>query len=399
MSNAANVWSRAFDILIDRGEGSVVWDTSGKMWLDFTSGIAVTSTGHSHPRVVAAISTQAARMMHVQPNCYKSPLLESLCGKLNSITPDSMQKFFVTNSGAEAVEAAVKLAKQVTGRPEIIVLEGSFHGRTHQAMAMTTSKNVYRRGYGVLPGGVTVAPFFEEGLEPPDMLKTFENLIYARVSPLDVAAIVYEPVQGEGGYREVSHEYQRYLRKWCYTNGVLLVADEIQSGMGRTGRMFAFEHAAIDPDILIVAKGLASGFPIAAIGSSSAIMDKWVPGSHGGTYGGNPMGCAAAMATIDVILEHAMENGQNAALKLRTELCQMAQEDPRIDRISGRGLMIGVKMHSVKFGAELQHALYEKGVLVLTATGGVLRLMPPLVVTEYEVGWFLDAMRQALLTV
>lgn len=316
------------------------------MWLDFTSGIAVTSTGHSHPKVVAAISAQAARMMHTQPNCYKSPPLEHLCDKLHSITPDSMQKFFVTNSGAEAVEASVKLAKQVTGRSEIIVLEGSFHGRTHQAMAMTTSKNVYRRGYGVLPGGVTVAPFFEEGLEPPDMLDVFENLIYTRVAPSDVAAVVYEPVQGEGGYREVSHEYQRYLRKWCYDNGVLLVADEIQSGMGRTGRMFAYEHADIGPDVLVIAKGLASGFPIAAIGSSSQITDKWIPGSHGGTYGGNPMGCAAAIATIDVILEQATENGQNAAHKLRTELSCIADSEPRIDRISGRGLMIGIKRHS-----------------------------------------------------
>jgi len=396
MSRAANVWSRTFDITVERGEGSLVWDADGKKWLDFTSGIAVTSVGHSHSEVVAAVCLQASKMMHTQPNCYVNPVLERLCERLYEVTPDNIESFFVTNSGAEAVEAAVKLAKQITGRSEIIVIDGSFHGRTHQAMAMTTSKNIYRRGYGVLPGGVTVAPFFEEGVSSGGFEKAFEQLIYSRVAPEDVAGVVYEPVQGEGGYRELSHEYQRYIQRWCNEHGALMIADEIQSGMGRTGRMFAFEHAEVRPDVLVMAKGLASGFPIAAIGTSDAVMQRWIPGSHGGTYGGNPMGCAAAIATIDIIEREAMSNGSAAAVRLREALLSMMSDTNRIERLSGRGLMIGLKMREASDALKLQNALYERGVLVLTAAGGVLRLMPPLVVNEHETEWFIEAMRSSL---
>ena len=396
MSRAANVWSRTFDITVERGEGSLVWDADGKKWLDFTSGIAVTSVGHSHSEVVAAVCLQASKMMHTQPNCYVNPVLERLCERLYEVTPDNIESFFVTNSGAEAVEAAVKLAKQITGRSEIIVIDGSFHGRTHQAMAMTTSKNIYRRGYGVLPGGVTVAPFFEERVSSREFEKAFEQLIYSRVAPEDVAGVVYEPVQGEGGYRELSHEYQRYIQRWCNEHGALMIADEIQSGMGRTGRMFAFEHAEVRPDVLVMAKGLASGFPIAAIGTSDAVMQRWIPGSHGGTYGGNPMGCAAAIATIDIIEREAMSNGSAAAVRLREALLSMMSDTNRIERLSGRGLMIGLKMREASDALKLQNALYERGVLVLTAAGGVLRLMPPLVVNEHETEWFIEAMRSSL---
>jgi len=396
MSRAANVWSRTFDITVERGEGSLVWDADGKKWLDFTSGIAVTSVGHSHSEVVAAVCLQASKMMHTQPNCYVNPVLERLCERLYEVTPDNIESFFVTNSGAEAVEAAVKLAKQITGRSEIIVIDGSFHGRTHQAMAMTTSKNIYRRGYGVLPGGVTVAPFFEEGVSSREFEKAFEQLIYSRVAPEDVAGVVYEPVQGEGGYRELSHEYQRYIQRWCNEHGALMIADEIQSGIGRTGRMFAFEHAEVKPDVLVMAKGLASGFPIAAIGTSDAVMQRWIPGSHGGTYGGNPMGCAAAVATIDIIEREAMSNGSAAAVRLREALLSMMSDTNRIERLSGRGLMIGLKMREASDALKLQNALYERGVLVLTAAGGVLRLMPPLVVNEHETEWFIEAMRSSL---
>jgi 4-aminobutyrate aminotransferase len=396
MSRAANVWSRTFDITVERGEGSLVWDADGKKWLDFTSGIAVTSVGHSHSEVVAAVCLQASKMMHTQPNCYVNPVLERLCERLYEVTPDNIESFFVTNSGAEAVEAAVKLAKQITGRSEIIVIDGSFHGRTHQAMAMTTSKNIYRRGYGVLPGGVTVAPFFEEGVSSREFEKAFEQLIYSRVAPEDVAGVVYEPVQGEGGYRELSHEYQRYIQRWCNEHGALMIADEIQSGIGRTGRMFAFEHAEVRPDVLVMAKGLASGFPIAAIGTSDAVMQRWIPGSHGGTYGGNPMGCAAAVATIDIIEREAMSNGSAAAVRLREALLSMMSDTNRIERLSGRGLMIGLKMREASDALKLQNALYERGVLVLTAAGGVLRLMPPLVVNEHETEWFIEAMRSSL---
>lgn len=393
--NTSPVWSRTFDITAERGLGSVVWDTNGESWLDFTSGIAVTSTGHCHPEVVEAIATQASKMLHTQPNCYRNPVLERMCVELDGVTPANIQQFFVTNSGAEAVEASVKLAKQTTKRGEIIVIDGSFHGRTHQTMAMTTSKNIYRRGYGVLPGGVTVAPFFGEGDNDSQAEAQFLKLISARIAPEDVAAVVYEPVQGEGGYRELSHRYQRHLREWTKEHGALLIADEIQSGMGRTGRMFAFEHAEVSPDVIVIAKGLGSGFPIAAVGASAELMGRWIPGSHGGTYGGNPMGCAAAIATIRVIKEGAMLNGERASEVLRERLDELQKRDTSIERITGRGLMIGVKMRSERHALDVQEKLYRERVLVLTAAGGVLRLMPPLVVTPEETEWFLRAAERA----
>lgn len=395
MTSVSGVWSRTFDISVERGLGSRVWDTTGREWLDFTSGIAVTSTGHSHPDVVRAITRQAQLMIHTQPNCYRSPMLEKLCAKLSDVTPENIQSFFVTNSGAEAVEAAVKLAKQSTGRGEILVIEGSFHGRTHQAMAMTSSKNIYRRGYGVLPGGVTVIPFYEEGRED-DFVEAFERFTYSRVAPQDVAAVVYEPVQGEGGYREVAHAYQRHIERWAREHGALLIADEIQSGMGRTGRMFAFEHAKVNPDVVIMAKGLASGFPISAIGASEKLMSSWIPGSHGGTYGGNPLGCAAAIATIDIITGGALENGSLMGQKLRDGVESVAREGNAIERVTGRGLMIGLKMRSERDAVSVQRDLFARGVLVLTAAGGVLRLMPPLVLTDSDVEWFLRALRESI---
>src|SRR6478735_3993473 len=304
----ADVWFRVTELEVASGSGCTVTTTDGTEYLDFTSGIAVTSTGHCHPRVVAAIQEQAATFIHAQANCYRHPLMHRLGHRLAGITPAGIDTFFFTNSGAEATEAAVKLAKHATGRPNIIVFSGSFHGRTHLTMAMTTSKTGYRAGYQPLPSGIFVAPFpyaFREGgteAEAVDRaLAGFDLLLASQTAPAETAAVVIEPVLGEGGYLPAPAAFLQGLRARCDEHGMLLVADEVQSGFARTGAMFAIESSGVRPDIVVMAKGIASGFPISAIGAPAELMNRWPIGAHGGTYGGNPIGCAAALATIDVL--------------------------------------------------------------------------------------------------
>ncbi|MDQ3294590.1 MAG: aminotransferase class III-fold pyridoxal phosphate-dependent enzyme, partial [Actinomycetota bacterium] len=301
----ADVWFTASDLQVVSGVGCVVTTAAGTEYLDFTSGIAVTSTGHCHPAVVAAIQEQAARFVHAQVNCYRHDLLEPLAARLAGITPDPIDTFFFTNSGAEATEAAVKLARQATGKPHVVVFEGSFHGRTAQTMAMTTSKSVYRQGYAPLPAGVFVAPFpdalrwgTDEARAVDLALDAFDRLLHTQTHPSEVAAVVIEPVLGEGGYLPAPAEFLQGLEARCRAGEMLFVVDEVQSGFGRTGTMFSTEQSGIRPDVLVMAKGIASGFPLAAIGAPAELMARWPKGAHGGTYGGNPIGCAAALATI-----------------------------------------------------------------------------------------------------
>ena len=307
-SHLADVWFQVTDLQVVSGHGCYVTTADGTEYLDFTSGIAVTSTGHCHPAVVAAIQEQAAQFIHAQVNCYRHPLLEVLADRLAGIAPPSIDTFFYANSGAEATEAAVKLAKQATGRPNIIVFQGSFHGRSHLTMAMTTSKTGYRAGYQPLPSGIFVAPFpyaFRDGHSEDEAisraLDAFDLLLASQSGPAETAAVVIEPVLGEGGYLPAPPAFLQGLRERCTEHGVLFVADEVQSGFGRAGTMFAIEPSGVEPDVMIMAKGIASGFPISAIGASAELMNRWPKGSHGGTYGGNPIGCAAALATIDVL--------------------------------------------------------------------------------------------------
>ncbi len=413
-SHLAPVWSKLTDLEVVSGSGAIVTTKDGSEYLDFTSGIAVTSTGHSHPKVVQAIKDQAERFIHAQVNVYTHDLLEPLAAKLNEITPRSVDTFFFSNSGAEATEGAVKLARQYTKKPNVIVFQGSFHGRTAQTMAMTTSKTSYRAGHSPLPSGVFVSAFPDfaatgeaENVAVDRALAYLDYLLAAQTAPSETAAMVIEPVQGEGGYLPAPKAFLEGVAKRCRDNGILFVVDEVQSGFGRTGKMFAIEHYGLEPDILLMAKGIASGFPISAIGASSEIMAKWPVGSHGGTYGGNPIGCAAALATISVLtsdgfLDNVVERGEQLASGLR----ELMRQDDSIGDVRGLGLMVGSTI--VKSGTRtpdgarvsqmLTHAKENGKVLLMNAGtwGNVLRWMPPLIVSEAQIGQGLAAFGAAL---
>ena len=413
MSNLSNVWFQLTDLQVASGKGCWITTTDGVDYLDLTSGIAVTSTGHCHPKVVAAIAEQAGRFVHAQVNCYRHDLLEPLAGKLAEITPPGIDRFFFANSGAEATEAAVKLARQATGRPHVIVFDGSFHGRTAQAMAMTTSKSVYRAGHAPLPSGVFVAPFPYPSRtgEDPDAavercLAAFDWLLTTQTAPNETAAVVIEPVLGEGGYVPAPPAFLRGLAERCAAHGILFVADEVQSGFARTGTMFAIEPSGVIPDIVVMAKGIASGFPISAIGTTAEIEARWPQGSHGGTYGGNPLGCAAALATIEVLTEPGfLDEVNRLGDHLRARLETLAADDPTLVDVRGPGLMVATEFRqpdrtpdAARVAQIVAHCRDESRVLFMStgAEGAVIRWMPPLVITTDELDLAVDAFAAAL---
>jgi 4-aminobutyrate aminotransferase len=406
-SHLSDVWFSVTDLDVASGSGCVVTTTDGRSYLDFSAGIAVTSTGHCHPRVVAAIAEQAGRFIHAQANVYRHNLLNPLADRLAEITPDPIDVFFFANSGAEATEGGVKLARQATGRQNVIVFEGSFHGRTMLAMAMTTSKAGYRSGYQPLPAGVFVAPFpnalrFGGDVEAATdhCLAALRHLLAAQTAPSETAAIVIEPVLGEGGYYPAPARFLQGIEAICREHGILFVADEIQSGFARTGRMFAVEHAGVRPDILLMAKGIGSGFPISAIGASAEVMARWPKGSHGGTYGGNPMGCAAALATIDVLTEPGfLAHVEARGGQLRAGLEKLAAADDGVTEIRGLGLMVAAEFATATRVAAVQKHCLAEGHLILMSAGtygNIVRFMPPLVVSEAEIDQALECFGRAL---
>jgi 4-aminobutyrate aminotransferase len=414
VSHVSDVWFRVTDLEVASGRGCVITTTDGEDYLDFTSGIAVTSTGHCHPKVVAAIAEQAGRLIHAQVNIYRHGLLERLGARLAEVCPEPIDTFFFANSGSEATEAAVKLAKQVTGRPNIVVFTGSFHGRTHLTMAMTTSKTAYRAGHGPLPSGIFVAPFpsaldYEGDHEKASAacLAHVRHLLASQTAPAETAAVVIEPVLGEGGYVPAPGSFLRGLADLCAEYGILFVADEVQTGFGRTGKMFAVEHHGVRPDVMVLAKGLGSGFPISAIGASAEVMARWPRGSHGGTYGGNPIGCAAALATLDVIsedgfLDHVTARGR----QLAAGLAEAVSGDPGVAEVRSLGLMVAVEFRRPETGipdtarvsALLGHCLADGHLILMTAGtySQVVRFMPPLVVSEPEIDEALRVFEKAL---
>ena len=417
LSHISPVWGRAVPgtLVVERGQGPYLFTTDGRRYLDFTSGIGVTSTGHSHPRVVKAIQDQAARLLHGQVNIvYHQPLI-TLTESLRQVLPQALDTFFFSNSGAEIIEAAVKLAKHATRRPNVIVFSGSFHGRTHLTMAMTTSKTIYRAGYQPLVPGIFVAPYpytyhygWDEAATTDYCLRELKLLLKAQSAPEETAAIVIEPVLGEGGYVPPPARFMRELRELCDHYGILLVADEVQSGFGRTGRWFGFEHFGIVPDMVAMAKGLASGMPLSGLAASHALMATWAPGSHGGTYGANAVACAAAVATIQVLRdEHLVENAAAMGGVLMAGLRRLQEDHPEIGDVRGLGLMVASEF--TKPGSATREpftdrakavtkAALDNGLMLLTCGSydNTIRWIPPLVVNEAQVKEALGMFEAAL---
>lgn len=408
----APVWTHMTQIQPVRGEGIYLYDAAGRRYTDFTSGIGVTNTGHSHPKVVQAIQEQASQLIFGQMNIVMPPATLRLAEELNAVTPASIDQFFFSNSGAEAVEAAVKLARMATKRRNIIVFQGSFHGRTHQAMAMTTSKYVYRYNYQPLPGAIFVAPFpyayyygWDEAATVDFAMQQLDLLLKSQSAADETAAIVVEPVLGEGGYVPAPAEFLRRLRALCDETGILLVLDEVQSGFGRTGKFFCCEHAGVTPDILVMAKGLGSGMPISAIGARAELMAHWKPGTHGGTYGGgNAVAAAAAAATIRVLQdEHLIENAAVMGDRLMNGLRDLQAEHPAIGDVRGRGLMVGTEFTvngkpAPEVATRVQQACLQRDLLLLTCGtyGNVIRWIPPLVVNADQIDAAMGIFNEAL---
>ena len=402
------VWSRYTDLVVDRGEGSWLITVEGERYLDYSSGIGVTNTGHAHPRVVAAIQAQAARLLHGQQNIvYHEPGLR-LHERLRHVLPGDDWQAFLANSGAEATEAAVKLARAATGRPAIVAFRGGFHGRTAQAMALTTSRVSIRGDFEPLPGSVYHAPYpycyraaggpHDPGACTCDWEAQLEQLFAQVVVPSRVAAFVVEPVLGEGGYVVPPPTFLPRLREIASRHGILLVADEVQTGFGRTGELFAVTHTGVVPDILMVAKGIASGLPLGGIVARRDLLARWSPGAHGGTYGGNAVACAAANATLDVIQDLGLvQNARDRGTQLLDALAAVRGRFPRLGDLRGLGLMVGLefvrpdegdgRVPDPDLAKRVIGAALERHLIVLSAGtwGQVVRLIPPLVTTPREI--------------
>ena len=395
-------WSRIFNFVAERAEGSYIYTDDGRKLLDFTCGIGVTNTGHCHPKVVEAIREQAGNFIHAQANLVIHKPMLRLIEELRGIVPPSIDSFFFANSGAEALENAVKIARVATGRQNVIVFSGSFHGRTQATMALTTSKTVYRAGFGPLPSGVFVAPFpyafrlkMTEAEASDFEQEQLEYLLASQTAPKETAAILVETVLGEGGYVVPPKSFMKGLREICDRHKIMLIFDEVQSGFGRTGKWFAFEHFEVIPDIITAAKGLASGMPLSGVFTSADIMLKLDVGSIGGTYGGNAVACAAGVATIRAMREEKMlENAAERGIQLMMGLRKLQEEYPQIGDVRGKGLMIGTEFvvngradKAKPLVKEIIHKAEEKGLLLLSCGtyDNTLRWIPPLNVTSEQV--------------
>lgn len=393
-AHTSNVWAKTTDLQVVRGSGCRVIDVDGHEYLDFTAGIAAASTGHSHPKVVQAIADQAARFIHAQQNVYTHDLLEPLAARLDEITPPPIDTFFFANSSDEVLEMAVKVAKHATGRHSIIVFDGAFHGRTHLTMAMSTARAIDRAGYGPFPPGVFVAPYpdphaSDQEAEVSRALRGFDRLLQTQVVADEIAAIVIEPVVSERGCIPTPAGFIAGLAERCREHGILVIADEVQSGFGRTGKMFAIEAHDVEPDMLCMAKGIASGFPFAALGMRRSIDASWRVGSQGGSTNGNPIGCAAALATIEILTAPGfLDNVHARGDQLIDELREMQQLDPALMYVRGRGLMVATEFETPERAeAVVAHCLREARVILMMAgtRNRTIRWMPPLVVTADEV--------------
>ena len=404
-SHLSGVWSRITEIDVARGVGCRVIDVNGHEYLDFTAGIGAASTGHAHPKVVQAIAAQAERMVHSQINLYRHDLLEPLAARLAAVTPDGIDTFYFASSSDEILEAAVKLAKHATGRHNIITFDGAFHGRTHFTLAMSTSRVIDRAGYGPLPAGVFVSAFpdphaSDQEAEVSRALGFFDRVLATQVAASEVAAVVIEPLIGERGFIPTPKGFIAGLAKRCADHEILFVVDESQSGFGSTGNMFAVEALGVTPDILCMAKGISSGFPFAALGTRREIDDKWITGSHSGSSNGNPLGCAAALATIEILTSPGfLDNVRARGVQLIDALRDLQQLDPALLHVRGRGLMVATEFDThERAQAVIEHCLRE-GRLILMSAGTrnrTVRWSPPLIVSSDEIGTAVSAFAAAI---
>jgi 4-aminobutyrate aminotransferase len=393
-------YTRDYPLVIARGEGAIVEDVDGNVFIDLAAGIAVTGTGHAHPDVVKAITEQAQKYLHMSGTDFYYELQIRLAEEIGRITPiDGPVKAFFGNSGTEAVEACVKLARYHSKRHNIIAFLGSFHGRTLGSLALTSSKALQRKGFGPMMGGVFHAPYAnpyrpvvgEPGEASADAAVDYleEQIFTHLVSPDEVAAIVVEPVQGEGGYVVPPKSFLQRLRAVADKHGILLVADEVQSGMGRTGKMFASEHFDLKPDMVAIAKGIASGLPLGICAAKANVMD-WQPGAHASTFGGNPLSCAAALATIKVLEDGVIKNAETVGAYLKGQLTALMDKHPIIGDVRGLGLMLGVELvkdrktkeRAVDERNAVVQEMFKRGLLILGAGRNAIRFAPPLVLTK-----------------
>ncbi len=407
-------YTRSYPFVMDHGQGSVVWDVDGVQFVDFTAGIAVTATGHSHPDVVQAIKDQADKFVHMSGTDFYYPVQIELAEKLNALVPgEEPKQLFFTNSGTEAVEAAFKLARYSTGRTRMIAFIGAFHGRSMGALSLTASKYVQRKGFAPLVPGVTHIPYgycyrCAYNLEYPSCdvhcVKYIEDTLFKYFIPAEeVAAIFVEPIQGEGGYVVPPALYHPRLRELADKYGILLVEDEVQSGMGRTGKWFAIEHWGVIPDITCIAKGVASGMPLGAMVAKKRLMT-WPRGAHGNTFGGNPISCAAALATIRLIEGGYMQNSARMGERFMQRLQRMQAGHPSMGDVRGLGLMIGIELVKDKDTREpagelrdaVVHACFERGLLALGCGMSTVRFMPALNITADVVDRGLEIFEQTL---
>ena len=391
-------FTRAYPFVMDRGEGCWVTDVDGNQFLDFTAGIAVVTTGHSHPKVVAAIEEQATRFLHMSGTdfYYRSEI--ELAERLEAkILPGTPAKVFFTNSGAEAIEGAMKLARFTSGRPSYIAFIGGFHGRTFGALSLTASKASQRRGFAPLLSSVFHAPYpaASRNITTDDSLKRIEELFATVAPPESVAAVFVEPIQGEGGYLVPPDDFFPRLRELTKKHRILLVVDEVQSGMGRTGKLLAIEHTGVEPDIVCLAKGIASGLPLGAFIARAEQMS-WPPGSHGSTFGGNPVACAAGLATLDLLEEGLMDNAARVGAVLQDGLREIATGHQDVTDVRGRGLMVALELKTPEAANRLVQSAFERGLLLLTAGSRAVRISPPLVLTEDEAATGLEIIASAL---
>lgn len=378
--------TRDYPIVVDSGQGCWITDVDGNEFLDFSAGIAVCTTGHSHPRIVAAISRQSERLIHMSGTDFYYESQGELARVLNDrVFPGSPARVFFTNSGTETIEAAIKLARYSTKRTHLIAFEGAFHGRSLGALSLTNSKLVQRKGFGPLLPEVSHVPYpGRDGIDVDRTLSDLATIFRRRVDPQEVAGIVVEPIQGEGGYIVPPPEFLSALRTLCDRHGMLLIVDEIQSGMGRTGKFCAFQHDQIIPDIVCLAKGIASGLPLGALVSRSELMT-WPPGSHGSTFGGNPVACEAALTTIALLDEGLMRNATTMGELLRLMLDELAHQNANIKTIRGRGLMMAIDLPDSQWRKLFLNRCLQRGLILLGAGERSVRLCPPLIVSAEEV--------------